>query len=131
MVVSKFGISFSRGPLFSGAFAVSFREGNEKHNIHNRVGHLTPMPTTALEVQKNVPKKGKITMGLKAPPQHFRIFTEGANFQKVKYIEEGRAVLWRKNCQLGEFNEAFFFHLSHVGKNGTIFSAHPEYPPEV
>ena len=28
MVVFKSGISFSRGPPFSGAFAVSFREGN-------------------------------------------------------------------------------------------------------
>ncbi len=27
MMVSKLGISFSRGPLFSGAFAVSFKEG--------------------------------------------------------------------------------------------------------
>ena len=32
MVVSKFGISFSRGPPFSGALTVSFREGTPSHH---------------------------------------------------------------------------------------------------
>ena len=38
--ISKFEISFSRYPLFSGAFAVSFRDVNPWHLGENRVSGL-------------------------------------------------------------------------------------------
>ena len=56
MVVSKFGISFSRGPLFPGALAVSFREGIKFNNFQKKLKHYPPGN------QKTYPRAGVGTL---------------------------------------------------------------------